>query len=94
MLAGTLNCVAFLVKQVLDFENRLDILAPVHAMVRAHLLGGNGGKLRLPIAENVLLEAGELGDLTDAKVELGRQFFSRPDAGGEIGRIKAKKVVL
>lgn len=92
VFAGAFDGEAFLVEEVLDLEDRFDILAAVHAMVGAHLAGGDGGEFGFPIAEDVLLEAGELGDFADAEVELGGKLVGRADPGGEIGGVEAEKV--
>ena len=77
MLTSALNGEALLVEQGLDFENQLHILAAIQAVTRSGFLGTQCGELGLPEAQDVGLDARELGDIADAEIELVGNFGAR-----------------
>jgi len=92
MFARPFDRVALLVEQMLDFKNRLYILPPVHPMVRSHLLRGHGGKLRLPVAQYMLLQPCQSRDFPDAKIQLCGQLIHGTNPRLQIPRIKLETV--
>ena len=61
---------ALVVEQLLDAQDRLDVLAPIDALAGAVLGRRQGRELRLPVAQDVRLGVGDLADLTDLEKQL------------------------
>ena len=73
-LARAFDGVALFVQQVLNAEEQLDILAAVEAVAGAGLLRRQDGKLRLPVAQDVGLDAEQFAHLADFEVQLIRNL--------------------
>jgi hypothetical protein len=67
-LSRALDREALCVQQVLDREDRLEIAAPVHALLRARLRRRHRLELGFPEAQHVRLDADQLRDLADPEV--------------------------
>src|SRR5690606_20134665 len=81
-LARALDRVLLLVEEVLHEEDELDLLRAVDPVARAVLRGTEHVELRLPVAEHVRLEAGEVADLSDRVVDLARDRLAHDHSSG------------
>jgi len=77
LLPGSGQCVAFIMDQLLDAQRQLDFATAVEPLSGAALVGLEVGKLRLPEAENIRLDAADAGNLADPEVEPVRNFRRR-----------------
>ena len=66
--------VALVVKQPLDLQHQLHILAAVQPMALAGFLRTERGKLRFPEAQNVRFDARQTAHFADAKIKLVRNL--------------------
>jgi len=71
-LTGAGNGVALVVEEALDAERHLDVATAIETLAGAAFVGFELGELALPEAQNVGRDLAELGDFTDAEVELVR----------------------
>lgn len=92
MFAGSGNGEAFLVEQVLDVENQLDILAPIKAMPGAGFLGAQRREFSFPEPQHVGLDARQARDLTYPEIQLvgdlrlaQQRIAVGSSLGGELG---------
>ena len=63
---------SFLVEQLLDAQNALDILAAIHALTRTALHRLELGKLSFPEAQNVGRQVAQARNFSNAEIELFR----------------------
>src|SRR5271165_3544430 len=71
---GAFDGVPFIVKQVLDLKDHLDVFAAIEAMASARFLRTEPRKLRLPETQHVRLDAREAAYFANPEVELIRDF--------------------
>src|ERR1019366_597393 len=64
--------------QVLDLEQKFDVLAPVQAVPGPGLLRREAWKLGLPIAQDIRFDGQQTGHLADPKVQLVRYLGCIP----------------
>jgi len=72
LLARSCYGEAFLVEELLDPQDTLNIFAPIHALAGAALYRLQLRKFRLPKTQHVRRQAAQAGNFADAKVELLR----------------------
>ncbi len=70
MTPGARNGESLLVKQLLDLKHNRDVIPPVQSLSTRTFGWPQRCKLRLPVAENIGLNAGQLSDLSDLEVQL------------------------
>ena len=70
MAPGARNGESLLVKQLLDLKHNRDVIPPIQSLPTRTFGWPQRCKLRLPVAEDVRLNAGQLSDLSDLKVQL------------------------
>src|SRR6267378_4653512 len=62
------------VQEILDLQQQLDLLGPVHAVAGSVLLRTQHAELRLPVAQDVRLHAHHVADFADRSVQLSLGF--------------------
>src|ERR1700690_26303 len=73
MLARAGDSETFVVKQPLDFENRLDVFAAIEAMAARALHWLKRGEFGFPVAQHESLGSSDAANFADAKQALRRQ---------------------
>lgn len=70
MAPGARNGESLLVKQLLDVNYSRDVMTPIPSLSTRTFGWPQRCKLRLPVAEDIRLNSGQLSDLSDLKVQL------------------------